>query len=52
MTFGAPQIIWIALVALGLGTQATKRKWPELVGHTLGQAAMASLLYWGGFFGG
>jgi len=52
---GAPQIIWIVLVAMGVGIQIAKHGQPDKYnGKTalIGCSISAGLLYWGGFFNG
>lgn len=53
---GAPQIVWIFLVALGLGVQIAKHGQPQSPYHAgkslVGCAISVGLLYWGGFFHG
>ena len=54
---GAPQIIYLVLVAMGLVVDAGRDGKSEFVTHSfalsfIGKAIMAGLLFWGGFFGG
>lgn len=51
----APQLIYIALVALSLGVSLAKNGQIEVKKHTFlgtlfGAIVMTSLIYWGGFF--
>lgn len=58
MTIHAPQLIWICLAALRLGIAIAKQGQPRPAevyhpGVTLiAIVLVASLLWWGGFFGG
>lgn len=54
LAIGAPQIIWIVLVAINLGIAFALNGQPSLprsgLGAAIGAALMGGLLYWGGFF--
>lgn len=55
LAIGAPQIIWIVLLALGLGISIQQHGQPKTGHHNfgvslLGAALSAGILYWGGFF--
>ena len=55
MTFGWPQVIYIALTFMGLGVSIIKHGQPRLPHsmwtHLLAIAIAYPLLWWGGFFG-
>ncbi len=52
----APQIIWIVLAVLGVGISLAKDGEPKTDSHSfmtsvICTSIVASILYWGGFFG-
>lgn len=54
MTLHAPQIIILALMAIGLGVSIARHGMPRtnenVVVSIISTAIMLALLYWGGFF--
>lgn len=57
MNFQAPQIIYICLLAMGIGISMSRHGDPKTGTHSVWSTIFATtivvaILYWGGFFGG